>query len=540
MCDNSLDGAAATLHHPRMPISRPTGRSSPRTRGIARAAWRRWIGVSLFLGCAGAAALRSAPTTTVAWENLQGATTPPSAALLDADGVTPLAAGTTAAGDGTVIALGYFTGATSGATFTGEWVPLTGPQAGNIAFQRTSIGDSSSGSGTVDGFFTLQTDFDSANSAVYQRIPPAGTRLSIAIYNRSTIGGSTHFNIVTHDEWRWEDPSPILPTFLFLNPTSAGALWLGGPGTAMRTALATSSFPGNAAQAPARLINISTRGFVGTDAAQMIPGFVVQGTGSTRVLIRAVGPSLSQFGINAPLADPQIRVVRQADSTTVGENDDWHVQPAWQDVQAAFTTTGAFPLPDPAVTPTTDAAVLADLPVSPGGYTVNVTGKNAGTGVAIAEVYLVDGSPSAPGELVNISTRGFVGTGEAIMIPGFVVGPGGPRRLLIRAVGPRLATAPYNVPGTVADPRLQVNLVVPPNEPEVVLGTNDDWGDAGQAAAIAAAATQVYAFGLNPGSKDAALILQLPASDRSRSFTVQVRGANGTTGLAITEIYELP
>jgi hypothetical protein len=481
------------------------------------------------------------PTTTIALENLVGTNTPPSAALLDADGVTPLSAGTTAAGDGAVIALGYFTGATSAATFTGEWVPLTGPQAANIPFQRTSVGDSAAGGGTVDGFFTLQTDFDSADSAVFQRIPPVGTRLSIAIFNRGTIGGSTHFNIATHDDWRWETPTGPLPLPpIYLNPALQSALWLGGSGTAMRTTLATSAFPGNAARAPARLINISTRGFVGTGNNVMIPGFVLQGTGSTPVLIRAVGPTLGGFGISGTLADPELHVVRRTDGTTIAENDDWHAQPGWQDVQAAFATTGAFSLPDPTVMPTADAAVLVDLAVSPGGYTVTVNGKGETTGVAIAEAYLLDDTPTLPTELINISTRGYVGTGDAVMVPGFYLGPGGPRRLLIRAIGPRLATEPFNLPGTVADPRLQVNLVVPQGQPEMVLASNNDWGDDGQAAAIAAAAAQVYAFGLISNSKDAALLLQLPASADHRGFTVHVSGADGTTGLVITEIYELP
>jgi len=504
----------------------------------------RWIAASLArslaLIAAAATPLDAAPFTTIAWENLDGTATPAVAALLDADGLTPLSAGTGAGGDGAVIALGYFTGATSAATFTGEWVPLTGPQAANIPFQHTSVGDSTSGGGTTDGFFTFQTDFDAANSAVFQRIPPVGTRLAIAIYNRDTIGGSTHFNIATHDDWQWEAPHPVLPTFLFLNPTSPGTQWLGGAGSALRTALATSTFPGDAARAPARLVNISARGDVGTGNALMIPGFVLQGTGSTPVLIRAVGPTLGRFGISGTLADPELRVVRQADGATIAENDDWHTQPGWQDVQAAFATTGAFGLPDPAVTPTADAAVLVDLPVSTGGYTVTVAGKDATTGVAIAEAYLLDDSPTLPTELINISTRGYLGTGEAAMVAGFYLGPGGPRRLLIRAVGPRLAAAPFSLPGAAADPRLRVNLVVPQGEPEMILATNDDWGDSGQAAAIAEAAAQVHAFGLSSGSKDAALVLQLPASSAHRGFTVHASGADSGTGLVITEIYELP
>ncbi len=491
----------------------------------------RRVALLLTLAC-GSLASRAA-SISVGWENLEGASATPAAALYDADTTTPLSAGSEARGDGAVVALGYFTRATASDPFAGEWVPLTGPQAANIPLQKTSIGDANDSGTLPAGFFTLQTDFDPANSALYQRIPEPGTPLAIAIYNRASIGASTHFNIATHPDWIWPEPHPILPAFVSLNLTTPGTTWFGGAPTARRTAVPTEAFPGGAARAPARLVNISTRGWVGTQNAALIPGFVIAGTGSSRVLVRVAGETLhTLWEIPGILEDPTLTIVRQADGAVVIENDDWGAQAEPATVSAAFRSAGAFDFP----LTSKEAAVVHDLPVSRGGYTVIVAGKDGGTGIALAEVYLTDTNPDAAAELVNISTRGFVRTGNEIMIPGFVVGAGGPRRLLIRAAGPSWA-ALFNLEGVIADPMLSV---VATSAPQTVLAANDNWSDDGQAAAIAAAAAQVGAFALRPDSRDAALVLQLAASDRPRGFTVLVSGPGGATGLVLTEIYELP
>lgn len=469
----------------------------------------------------------------VAWENLDGTPASAAAALYDADGVTALSAGSAARGDGAILALGYFSAATVENPFAGDWVPLTGPQSANIPLQKTSVGDAEDSTVLPAGFFTLQSDFDSTNSAIYQRIPEVGTPLAIAIYNRPTVGGSTHFNIATHPDWTWPEPHPLLPTFVFLNASTSGATWYGGAASALRTAVPTAEFPGGAARAPARLVNISTRAWVGTSDAALIPGFVISGTGSSRVLIRAAGETLNAlWDLPGTLVDPNLAIVRQADGALITQNDDWADQPDPTEVSAAFRKTGAFPFP----VGSREAAIVHELPVSRGGYTVVVSGKHGGTGIALAEVYLMDTSSDAPAELVNISTRGFVRTGNEIMIPGFVVAAGGPRRLLIRAAGPSWASL-FNLEGVIADPRLSV---VTTDAQQSVLAANDDWSDDGQAAAIAAAAAQVGAFPLQPASRDAALVLQLPPTDRARGLTVLVSGPNGATGLVLTEIYELP
>jgi uncharacterized delta-60 repeat protein len=273
--------------------------------------------------------------------------------------------------------------------------------------------------------------------------------------------------------------------------------------------------------APGRLINVATRGLVPAGEA-LTPGFVLRGTGEKQLLVRGVGPTLARFGIGDHIPDPRLEVALLG-GATVASNQDW--ASADSALTAATTAAGAFPL-DPA---SKDAALLATL-ASPSGvaaYTARLTGTTATeSGVALAEVY--DRSPlDSPVALANVSTRGFVGTGSAALVPGFVIGGRGPLQLLIRAVGPGLA--PFGVTGLLADPQ----LVVTPLGQSTPVAANDNWGNA---PALAAAFAAAGAFALPADSKDAAVLVRLPPG----AYTVTVTGAAATTGTALVEIYDLP
>ncbi len=472
------------------------------------------------------------PTTTVVLENLVGGNTSPQAVLTGPDGQTPLTAGTVADGDGALVLLGYFTGSTTSAGFTGSWVPLTGPAGANTGVPVGTIGDAGSGAAGPYGHFAFAHDFDLARPQTAQNLPAAGTRLVVAIVNGIAPAASTFFNLATNDAWRWKAPG-LLPDFVAINLNDPGTLWFGGPGSARMTGQPAETFPG--APTAARLVNIATRGFVGAGDAAIIPGFVIAGSGTKRVLLRAVGPKLADLAVPGLLPDPVFTIVRQRPSTTLGGNDDWGLQqPGAPDPAAAFATVGAFPLVPGPIGPTDDtrsAAVVLDLP--PGGYSFVVRDTAERTGVVIAEAYVVGDAPGDPARLVNLSTRGFVGVGDEVLIPGITLGPGAPRRLLVRAAGPTLAAPPFGIAGTLADPAIEVFATT--GGP--ALAANDDWGAGGQAALIAAAGAAVGAFPLADGSADAALIFT--ASENS-GYTVRVSGVGGTTGLVITEIYELP
>ena len=268
----------------------------------------------------------------------------------------------------------------------------------------------------------------------------------------------------------------------------------------------------------ARLANVSVRSGAGTGDQTLIVGLALGGTGSKQVLVRAIGPGLTQFGLPGALADPQLRLFSAAGVQT-HLNEDWG---GGATLSAAFTAVGAFSLP----VASKDAALL--VPLATGTYTAQVAAAS-GTGVALLEAYDSDAAVT-PARFVNISARTQVGTGDNLLVIGFVVTGTGPKTVLIRAVGPGLT--PFGVGGVLADPQLRLF-----NAAGTATDTNDDWaGTPALAAAHGNAFTQTGAFGLPAASKDAALLVTLQPG----AYTAQVSGVNATTGVALVEVYELP
>lgn len=260
----------------------------------------------------------------------------------------------------------------------------------------------------------------------------------------------------------------------------------------------------------ARLTNIATRAQIGGSAGTPIAGFVISGGGTKSMLVRAAGPGLAAFGVAGALADPALSL--QSAGATVASNDNWLAADA-----ASMSTAGAFAFG----AGSKDAALVATL--APGAYTAPVTTSGTAAGVTLLEVYDLSNASSAA--LVNASTRAFVGTGDAVLIPGFVITGTGSLRILLRAVGPTLAS--FGVAEALADPTITLY------RDGVQLATNDNWSNAANAAEIAAAAAAVGAFALPAGSKDAAIVTTLPAG----SYTAVVSGVGGTTGTALMELY---
>ena len=271
-----------------------------------------------------------------------------------------------------------------------------------------------------------------------------------------------------------------------------------------------------------RLYNISTRGPVGTGANIMIAGLVIgPGTPET-VLIRAVGPSLVPFGVSGVLTAPVLSLY-DSSGNLLQSNQGWSTGNATAQI---MSSAGAFALPSGSA----DSALVATLQA--GAYTAQVSGAGGTTGVALLEVYEV-GATSTTARLVNLSTRGQVGTSGNIMIPGITIGPGtGTRTLLIRAAGPALAS--LGVPGSLADPTFLVT-----DASGATVASNDNWGtpigNAPDASALSAAFIAAGAFSFAAGSLDSATI----ASVGFGSYTVQVSGNNGSTGVALVEVYDI-
>jgi uncharacterized protein (DUF1800 family) len=278
------------------------------------------------------------------------------------------------------------------------------------------------------------------------------------------------------------------------------------------------------AQSPS-VSNLSTRAQVGTGGNLLITGFNVGPGGNKQVLIRASGPALTAFGVGGVLNDPRLELF--SGSTKIAENDNWGtaIAPAVPVTAANFTAVGAFTW----TAGSRDAALLSTL--APGAYTAQVSGVGATTGVALIEVYEVGAGVA---RLTNISTRAQVGTGGNILSPGLVMSPGsGTRRLLIRAAGPALGA--LGVGGALVDPTLVVL-----GAGGATVASNDNWGtpvgaSAAGATALGAAFTAAGAFDFAPGSRDAGVLADFSAG----SYTIQVSGVGGTTGVALVEVYDV-
>ena len=280
-------------------------------------------------------------------------------------------------------------------------------------------------------------------------------------------------------------------------------------------ALATSSTSTPASDGFLR--NLSTRGFVGTGDRVMIVGFYIDGHTPKQLLIRGIGPGLTPHGVTGVLGDPMLRLFN-GDRALVAANDDWAGNPV---LRAAATSVGAFPLADDSL----DSVILVTL--APGAYSAQMSGVGNVTGVGLIELYDVDAlAPFSSQRLINVSTRGEVGTGNRVLIAGFNVNGSSPKRLLVRGVGPTLAN--HGVTSAVADPRLQIF------QGQTVIRENDDWANGNDPVAIRTAAASVGAFELVNGSKDAALLITLPPG----TYTAQVSTA-GATGVGLVEVYEV-
>ena len=191
----------------------------------------------------------------------------------------------------------------------------------------------------------------------------------------------------------------------------------------------------------AQLTNISTRASVQTGQGVTIAGFIVTGTDSKTVVLRGLGPTLSQppFNISGTLADPTLQLF-DGSGHPMWFNDNWK-----DTQQTQIQATGRAPPND------LESAILQVLP--PGNYTAILAGKNGTTGVGLVEVY--DISPGVFAELTNVSTRGFVGSGQSVMIGGFITSGGnGSTEVVLRGLGPTLSQPPFNLSGTLADPVL--------------------------------------------------------------------------------------
>ena len=254
------------------------------------------------------------------------------------------------------------------------------------------------------------------------------------------------------------------------------------------------------------LANLSTRGVVGTGGNVLISGFVISSTDTskTRVIVRAIGPSLARFGIANPLQDPIIQLF-DAQGHLIAVNDNWRTTAT----PSLITAANLQPSDD------RESALLRDL--SPGAYTAVMVGKNNTTGVGLTEVY--NRGSTGQAKLINIATRGQVLINDEVMIAGMVAQGPFNHSYLFRVLGPTLTSR--GVPGALADPVLR--LV---NAQGTLLALNDNWKDSQQA--------QIQATGRAPTNDNESAILRTLGPG---AYTAIVRGKNMTTGVGLVEVY---
>jgi hypothetical protein len=258
-------------------------------------------------------------------------------------------------------------------------------------------------------------------------------------------------------------------------------------------------------------LNISTRLRVDIGDKVMIGGFIIRGNVPKPVVLRGLGPSLASAGIPAAtvLKDPVLEL-HGASGALILSNDNW------KDTQQAQIQGTVFQ-------PTDDreSVIVATLP--PAAYTVVLKGVNQTSGIGLVEVY--DNNQAADSDLANISSRGFVDTGNNVMIGGFTLGGNSnPTRIAVRALGPSLAN--YGLSNVLADPTLELH-----NADGTIMVSNDDW----QSDAVSAALLTANGLAL-PNPKEAGIFMALTPPGQ---FTAIVAGKNGGIGIALVEIYNL-
>ena len=255
---------------------------------------------------------------------------------------------------------------------------------------------------------------------------------------------------------------------------------------------------------PAQSLNLSARLPVGSDDDVLIGGLIVTGSEAKQVIVRGIGPSLAVNGVplGNTLADPTLELYQ--DGILIMSNDNWK-----DSQQSEIEATGLAPTED------LESAIVATL--APGSYTVILRGQNSGTGIGLVEAYDLDAA--AQSSLANTSTRGFVQTGDDVLIGGFIIGNGGSDTVVVRAIGPSLADA--GIVNSLADPTLDLY-----DANGVVIRSDDNWRDSQE--------SLLQSTGLAPtNDAESAIIRSLEPG----SYTAIVRGKDGGTGVALVEVY---
>jgi hypothetical protein len=275
-------------------------------------------------------------------------------------------------------------------------------------------------------------------------------------------------------------------------------------------------------------LNISTLLKVQTGDNALFGGFITSGNAPKKVVIRAIGPSLSSFGVTTPLQDPTLEL-RSANGSLIASNDNWKINDqTHQSQQAAIQATGLAPTDD------RESALMAEL--GPAGYTAIVRGKNDTIGTGLLEIY--DINQAADSRLANISTRGYIDTDRSTIIAGVIIGSGnGAAKVLVRVLGPSLTA--FGITNPLKNPEVNIR-----DANGTSLAYNNDWKTRGENIVCPCASQQaeIEATGLQPSNgSESAVIVTLPVGNHTAVANGSNYFGNGadTTGVAVVEVYNL-
>ncbi len=390
--------------------------------------------------------------------------------------------------------------------FTGGALAGTGTLSGNaVNAGALTIGSTNATTSAI----TISGNFTQNPSAILNANiggTTAGNFGMLTIGGTATLAGTVNVNLVNGFKFRVGDSFRLVAagsvsgafTGVTLPAGVQGTLSANGTGVTLTITVAPPA---------ASLINIATRARVETGANVMIAGFVITGPGSKKVIIRAIGPSLTAAGVAGALSNPTLTLYN-SQSQPIATNDDW------RSTQQAEIIASTFPPSD-----NRESAIVSTL--APGSYTAIVSGVSGEMGVGLVEVYDLDVANVINARPINVATRARVLTADSVMIAGFVIGGTRPRRVIVRALGPSLTAA--GVPGALADPTLTLY-----NAQSQPMATNDNWKDTQQA--------EIAATPFPPNNDlESAIVVTLDPG----AYTAIVSGKNGTTGVGLVEVYDL-
>jgi hypothetical protein len=366
---------------------------------------------------------------------------------------------------------------------------------------------------TINGNLALGAD---AHYSMVIRNNTAGEFDTMNVSGSATFGGTLDVSLINHFVPQPGDSFTVLTagppiTGAFTNaPNGSRFPTTDGAGSFIATYsdnhLVLSNFQ---TKPPDQLLNISTRMRVLAGDNVLIAGFIITGTDPKKVIIRGLGPSLGAVGVQGALTDTTLELHQGAN--TLATNDNWKIDD--QSGQSQEATISATTIP-----PSNDLESALVVTLNPGAYTAVLAGKNQTIGIGVVEVYDLD--QAANSKLANISSRGFVDTGDNAMIGGFIVGGagGGAAKVIVRAIAPSL---PFS--GTLQDPTLELH-----DNDGNTIATDDNWKDSQQG--------DVEATTIPPSNDlESAIVRTLVPGN----YTAVVRGTNNSTGIAVVEVYNL-